>query len=255
MTTIFPAILLSILSSFGFQSAVHELLPVLRVAGTLNLNFRDGGFDTFQIVLREFDCSGADVFFEAVQFRSARNRHDPRLLGQQPCKRDLCRRRLLAGCNAGYDIDQGVIGLAGIRREARHGITEVGAVELRVFVDRTGQKALAEWTEGNKADLKFFQRRQDFLFWLPPPQGVFALDSGDRLNGMSTANSLCWWVALKLSSILTFDATNIDYRDEQSAKRADISNLNYRTRWRVQHRVNFFDMICHFSNLNCRNQG
>ena len=61
-------------------------------------------------------------------------------------------------------IDQGLIRLEGLRREARQRAAEVGAVELRVFVDLAREEALAQRAVRNKADSEFLKRRYHFRF-------------------------------------------------------------------------------------------
>ncbi len=48
--------------------------------------------DFSQVAWREFDCNGADVRVKAVELPAARDRNNPRLLGQQPGERNLCLR-------------------------------------------------------------------------------------------------------------------------------------------------------------------
>src|SRR3981189_1845893 len=71
------------------------------------------------------------------------------------------------------------------------GTVVVPAVELRVFIQSAGKETSAERAVRNKTDTEFFQCRQDFLFRLPPHQGIFALNSGKRLNGMGATDRLC----------------------------------------------------------------
>ncbi len=87
-------------------------------------------------------------------------------------------------------IDQRLVRLAGLRREARHDVAEVGPVEGRVRVDRAGEKTLAQRAEGHEADAEFFERRQDLLLGLAPPQRIFALQRRDRLNRVRAADGL-----------------------------------------------------------------
>ena len=47
--------------------------------------------DLAQIVGRECEVGSAEVFFQAVQLGRAGDRHDPRLLREQPGERDLRR--------------------------------------------------------------------------------------------------------------------------------------------------------------------
>ena len=47
-------------------------------------------------------------------------------------------------------IDQRLVRLAGLRREARHGVAEVGAGECGVLVDLAGEEALAQRAKGTR---------------------------------------------------------------------------------------------------------
>ena len=77
-----------------------------------------------------------------MQLRSAWDRNNPRLLGKQPSERDLGRCRLLTFCDAAEQVNQGLIRLESLRREARQGAAEVGAVEGRFFIDLAREEAL-----------------------------------------------------------------------------------------------------------------
>ena len=87
-------------------------------------------------------------------------------------------------------VDQGLVRLPGLRREARERVAEVGAVERRVLVDLAGEEALAQRAEGDEADAEFFERRQHFGFRFAPPQRIFALTARHRLDGMGAADGL-----------------------------------------------------------------
>ena len=63
-------------------------------------------------------------------------------------------------CDLAEQIDQRLVRLAGLRREARDGAAEVGAVERRVLVDLAGEEALAQRAERDEADPEFLERRQ-----------------------------------------------------------------------------------------------
>ena len=67
-----------------------------------------------------------------MQLRGAWDWNNPRLLGQQPGERDLSGCRLLPFGDPAEQINQGLIRLERLRREAREGAAEVGAVEGRV---------------------------------------------------------------------------------------------------------------------------
>ena len=68
------------------------LLERLRITGTLNRTLPGRALDLAQIIFREIETGCADVFFETMQLRRARNRNDPRPLREQPRQRNLRRR-------------------------------------------------------------------------------------------------------------------------------------------------------------------
>src|ERR1700754_1197875 len=116
-----------------------------------------------------------------MQLRRAGDRNNPGLLRQKPRERYLCGRRSLLLRYLAEQIDHGLIRLACLGREAWDDVAKVRAVERRVLVNLPREEALAERAERNEADAEFFERRQDFLFRLSPPQRVFALK---RRNGL-----------------------------------------------------------------------
>src|ERR1035441_5381701 len=89
-----------------------------------------------------------------MQLCGAWDRHNPRLLGQQPRECGLSRRRLLPFPDAGEQINQDLIRLESLRREARQRAAEVGTVELRIFADLAREEALAQGAVRDKADRK-----------------------------------------------------------------------------------------------------
>src|SRR4030095_9202687 len=111
-----------------------------------------------------------------MQLRCAWDRNNPRFLGKQPCKRDLCRRGLLSFCNFTEQINQRLIRFPSLRREARQRAAQVRTVERSVFVDLSREKTSAQRAKWNKTDSEFLKRRQYFLFRLSPPQRIFVLD-------------------------------------------------------------------------------
>src|SRR6185369_1914448 len=112
----------------------------------------------------------------------------PRLLGEHPCERDLSRCRLLARADRGEQIDQRLVGLARLGREAWKGGSEVVAAEVGVFSDRACEEALAERAERHKADAEFLERRQDVALVLTRPQRVLTLYGRNGLHGMRAAD-------------------------------------------------------------------
>jgi hypothetical protein len=88
---------LSFIGSFthGCRSAAGHLLQLFEVASPLHRDLGGGALDLPEIVGCQVDASRSDVLLKPEQLRGAGDRHDPRLLGQQPGNRDLSRRRLL----------------------------------------------------------------------------------------------------------------------------------------------------------------
>ena len=146
--------------------------------------------DVAEIVRRKSERSGPDVLLQAMQLRGARDRNNPRLLSEQPDERDLCRGRLLPLGDAAEEGDQGLIRLERLRREPRQRAAEVGAVEGRFLIHLAREKAPAQRAIGNKADSEFLNGRNHFLLRGSRPQRVFALERGDRLDGVSAADRL-----------------------------------------------------------------
>src|SRR5205823_5292067 len=133
---------------------------------------REGGLDAAQVVGRQLDRDRAEVLLQAVQFRRAGDRNDPRLLGQEPRQRDLRRGRPLLSRDLSEQLDQGLVGLAVLLREAGDDVAEVGLVEGRALADGAGEEALSQWAERDEADAEFLTGRQHLLLGLPPPERV-----------------------------------------------------------------------------------
>ena len=64
--------------------AARALCLRLRIAVAFHGDLRGGGVDALEIIGCELDRSRGDVLLEAVELGGARDRHDPRLLRQQP---------------------------------------------------------------------------------------------------------------------------------------------------------------------------
>src|SRR5207253_11340832 len=104
-----------------------------------------------------------------MQFRCAGDGNNPGLLGQQPCKRNLSRRRVLPFCDLAQQINPGLVGLASLRCKAWNDIAAPRLVEGCVLVDLSCAAALpqrAAWTE---ADAQVLTRRQPLLVMLSCP--------------------------------------------------------------------------------------
>src|SRR5579872_1393658 len=120
-----------------------------------------------------------------------RNRHNPRLLCQQPGECNLSRRHILLPCELANQLHDGLIRVAVLRREAGDNIAKITLVKLRILVDGSGEEALAQWTEWHEADAELLQGRYGLLLRFSPPQRVFALQRRHRLYFVGSANRLC----------------------------------------------------------------
>src|ERR1019366_8034389 len=89
----------------------------------------------------------------------ARNGNNPRLLGQQPGKRNLSRRCLLLFSDRPQQVNQGLIRLPSLRRKAWQRAAKIGLVERRGFVHFACQKSLAQRTVRNEAYSRSEERR------------------------------------------------------------------------------------------------
>src|SRR5438270_4657096 len=119
-----------------------------------------------------------------------RDGRDPWLLREQPRQRDLRGRRLLLLGDPPQQIDEDLIRLPVLRREARNDVAEVALVERRLLVDLARQEALPERAEGNQPDTQLRERRHHLLVRLAPPQRVFALQRRARLHRVRAADGL-----------------------------------------------------------------
>src|SRR5438876_6224728 len=104
-----------------------------------------------------------------MQLRGAGDWNDPRLLREQPGKRDLSRRCFLSFRDVAKQMNQCLIRFARFRRKARKLVAEIGTLERSVFVHLSGEKASPQRAVWNETDPQFLERRQDFLFRLSPP--------------------------------------------------------------------------------------
>ena len=125
-----------------------------------------------------------------MQLRRARDRNHPGFLRQYPGDRDLRRGRVLALRDAGEQIYQRLVRLPIILLEARDTIAEIGAVERGLLVDFTRKEAFSERAKGHKSDSELFKRRNNLRLRLSPPEGVFALQGSDKLNGVCAPDRL-----------------------------------------------------------------
>ena len=116
----------------------------------LHFDLCQRGANFSQIRIAKTDFCRADVLFEPVQFGSAGDRHYPGLLGQEPRQRDLGARHAFAVADFAHHVDNALIGLARLLREARQRIAEVAFIEMRLVIDRTRQEPLPSGANGTK---------------------------------------------------------------------------------------------------------
>ena len=109
---------------------------------------------------------------------------------EQPGECDLSRGRVLALRNIAEQVDQCLVRLESLRRKARQRAAEIGAVEFRVFVNLASQEALSKRAIRHKADAKLLKGRDHLGFGFAPPQRIFALERGDRLDRVGTSDRL-----------------------------------------------------------------
>ena len=138
--------------------------------------------DLLEIGLGELHIQCAEVLLKSMKFGRSRDRHDPRLLCEQPGERDLRRRRAFAFRDSLNQVDQGHIGLACFRRKTRNVVPEIGGIEPGVFVDLPGEEPGAKRTKRHETDTKLFQRRQKLGLRTTPEQRIFALHCCYRLD-------------------------------------------------------------------------
>src|SRR6185437_2921991 len=74
--------------------------------------------------------------------------------------------------------------------KARDNVAEIVFIKLRIFADFSRKEASTQRTKWNEPYPEFLQYREHLRFGLSPPQRVFALQRGDGLNFVRTANSL-----------------------------------------------------------------
>src|SRR5450432_3225915 len=169
----------------------RHLLQALRIARPLRFDVGRGSFDLTKIVRSKLDFGGSDVFFEAIQFRGARDGNDPGLLRQQPGQRDLGRGGFLLLGKGAEQIDKCLVGLDRLGRKPRQRTAEVRALKLRSLVNLPRKEPLSQRAVGNQANAQFLEGGQYFRFRLAPPERVFTLQYRDGLYGVGSTDRLC----------------------------------------------------------------
>src|SRR5579864_9656758 len=125
------------------------------IPSSLDRDLCSGAFDLAQIVTRQLNRDCSNVFFQTMQLGRARNWNDPWLLGEQPRKCDLSRRRLFPLCNLGKKIHQRLIRFPVLRRKARERAAEIIALDRGVFVNFPSEEAFPKRAIWNKTNSQF----------------------------------------------------------------------------------------------------
>ena len=81
-----------------------------------------------------------------------RTRYEGLLLGKQPSKRELSRRRLLLLREFAEQINQSLVRFTVLRAKAWDGVAEIRVIDLRIFVDLAREKTLTKWAKWNESD-------------------------------------------------------------------------------------------------------
>src|ERR1700730_15570068 len=97
------------------HSASSHLQGSFRQACAFEFESGSSIVDLLEVVLGQLDIHRAEVFLEAMLLGCSWDRHDPRLLCQQPTECDLRRCRAFALRNGLDQVDQNHIGLARLR--------------------------------------------------------------------------------------------------------------------------------------------
>src|SRR5262249_3135656 len=76
-------------------SQTSQALQLFGISCALHRDARRGSLDLTDVVSSKLNCGCAEVLLETRKLRRSGNWNNPRLLRQQPGKRDLRRRRIL----------------------------------------------------------------------------------------------------------------------------------------------------------------
>jgi hypothetical protein len=147
-------------------------------------------FDSGHVLIGKAHLGRAEVFFHTVQAARAEDRHDAGPSCEEPGERHL-RGRGAFGRGELFDrLDHSLVGLHSLGSEARRSRAEVVHTEVRRTRNLAGQVAGSGRAPGHEADAQFRAERQHLRLWVAGPQRVFALDRGDRLDGVGAEDSV-----------------------------------------------------------------
>src|SRR5271157_3326783 len=98
-------------------------------AGPLHLDLCEGAVDPAEVLRRQFDVDRSKVLLQTFPLPRPGDRNDPRLLGEQPCQRGLGRCRIVPRRDTAEQIDDWLVGFAGLGGKAREPGPNVGGGE------------------------------------------------------------------------------------------------------------------------------
>src|SRR5579884_1572248 len=150
-------------------SAVAQLFHLFGISLALDRYLGGGAFHRSKLVARKLDFRSSNVFFEAMRLGCARNGNDPRLLCQEPCKRDLRRRCSLLVRKSVEEGHHRLVRIEVLRSKARDRAAKVRAVKLRLRRDFSRKETLAQRAVRNETNTQFFESWQNLLFGSPEP--------------------------------------------------------------------------------------
>ncbi|VXC02812.1 hypothetical protein MICRO8M_70341 [Microbacterium sp. 8M] len=172
-------------------SAVEVASVFVVVTFARHANPRGQRVEVCDLVSGEADHCRRTVLLNAREAARSGDRHDPRLLGEQPGQGDLAGGGADALREPGDVIDQRLIAGEVLVLEARNATADVVLREGRRGIHRPGEEALAERAERHETDAQLGEGRQDLRLRVSRPERVLALDGGHREDRVRSADGRC----------------------------------------------------------------
>ena len=182
--------LLSVRAGTG-RSAIRLLLEFCGVSVAHNRHLGRGAVDLGKFAAGELDGCSAKVLLQSAHLRGPRDRHDSRCLGQEPGKRKLRWGCALSLTDRPQTVDKSLVRPPRLNREARQLVAIVCAVEGGVLVDGPSEETAPQRAVWHEPYAQLRTDREYLVLRLSPPQRVLALDRGNSLDGMRTAERRC----------------------------------------------------------------
>jgi hypothetical protein len=136
----------------------------------------------------QFDLVGGGILLDTRDPLGSGDRRNVVALREQPGQRHLRR----CGARLGGDgldlIDDTQVALEVLAGQARVGLAPVVVGKLLERADLPSEETVAERRVGNEADAQLTQQRQQFGFRIASPEGVFSLQRGERVHGVSATD-------------------------------------------------------------------